>query len=473
MDVNECKIVKRNGSQVDYDRDKIERAIGLAMGETDESLEWGKYEEMIAYIEGKIVDGMTVEGVSDVVQRAMMKFDLCESAERYISHRIERNTSRSLGDKDLNSRYFSKDFLKKYMYTKEPFDPLGGFVKARTYARWNEKKGRRETWFETVKRAVEFNLSLAKHTKEEAELLFHNVFYLKQNLSGRMTWLGGTPTSHSNALGLFNCAFDIVDSFDTFVEGFTVLMLGAGLGVRITKEDVSKIPKVRAKTEMINKVFEPVNKRDRKEYTSLVEHSKNLVEIVIADSRGGWTTALGMYFDLMYSTKYKEVDTILINYDNIRLKDERIKGFGGKSSGHESVMTMFTSIHDILSKSNEDLYALTTLDALDIICHIALNVVSGNVRRSSLMVLCDEDDHDIINAKANMYTKVNGEWVINKKLIQRQMSNNTIIYKKKPSREVFSNNFKKLRTTGEPATLNLEQALKRNPNAKGLNPLTL
>src|SRR5690606_33647638 len=104
----------------------------------------------------------------------------------------------------------------------------------------------------------------------------------KQNLSGRMTWLGGTKTAHSNALGLFNCAFDIIDSFDTFVEGFTVLMLGAGLGVRILKEDVAKIPEVRVGVDLINKMYSPVPKNDRKEYTSLIEHNKSTVEIAIA-----------------------------------------------------------------------------------------------------------------------------------------------------------------------------------------------
>jgi len=249
-------------------------------------------------------------------------------------------------------------------------------------------------------------------------------------------------------------------------------MLGAGLGVRITKDDVVKIPKVRNNIEIINKDYDPILKGKRKEYTSLVERSKNLVEIEIGDSRGGWTTALDMYFKLIYSVQYKDVNTIVFNFNNIRERGERIKGFGGKSSGHETLMQMFEKIHEITQQGDGEHYKLKTIDAMDIMCHIALNVVSGNVRRSSLMVLCEEDDYDIINAKSNLYVNNNGVWELNKKLEHRQMSNNTIIYKDKPTQYKFHENFTKLRYTGEPATLNLEQALKRNPNAKGLNPLT-
>lgn len=470
------KVKKRTGEMVNYDGNRIKLAIAKSMedsvGEIDETI-CEEIEEIIAsmiYSEGEQV--WSVDDISDQVEEELMQFGLHKVAKAYILFRSKRDEERESGDKDLQSEYFSKNFLKKYKNSKEPFEPLGGFVKARTYARWLPEKGRRETWYETVKRAVEFNLSLAKHSKDEAEQLFHNVFYLKQNLSGRMTWLGGTQTAHSNALGLFNCAFDVIDSFDTFVEGFTVLMLGAGLGVRITKDDVVKIPKVRNNIEIINKDYDPILKGKRKEYTSLVERSKNLVEIEIGDSRGGWTTALDMYFKLMYSVQYKDINTIVFNFNNIRERGERIKGFGGKSSGHETLMQMFEKIHEITQQGDGGYYKLKTIDAMDIMCHIALNVVSGNVRRSSLMVLCEEDDYDIINAKSNLYVNNNGVWELNKKLEHRQMSNNTIIYKDKPTQHKFHENFTKLRYTGEPATLNLEQALKRNPNAKGLNPLT-
>lgn len=468
------QIVKRTGEPTEYSGDKIKNAIRKAMAEGEgvnevvvNDIEW----EIKKEIGNEFHQGLfTVEMISDMCEDKLLRKGFVKAGKRYILYRHERKNERESGDKKLKSKYFSSEFLKKYRYAKEPFEPLGAFVKARTYARWLPEESKRETWYETVKRAVEFNLSLAPYSQEEAEGLFDNVFNLRQNLSGRMTWLGGTPTSHSNALGLFNCAFKVIDTYESFSEAYTVLMLGAGLGVRVTKDDLSALLPIRQGVEIFHKDYDEKPRKERQEYTTLVEHEKSIVEIVVGDSRGGFSDALKMYFDILYKVQYKEIQTIIFNYDNVRPIGLRIHGFGGKSSGFKPLLKMFDKIHKITQNKEHGKSFLKTIDVFDIICIIAENVVSGNVRRSSIMTLCDEDDTDIINAKNNLYTQVNGNWIINEELLHRQMSNNTIIYKKKPSRERLSENFKKLRKSGEPATLNLEQALLRNPNAKGLNP---
>jgi ribonucleoside-diphosphate reductase alpha chain/ribonucleoside-triphosphate reductase len=246
-------------------------------------------------------------------------------------------------------------------------------------------------------------------------------------------------------------------------------MLGAGLGVRVLEEDVEKIPAVRTGIRLISKKYVPTQSA-RKEYTSLIEYSKSDVEIVVGDSRGGWTEALDIYFNLLWNTKYRDVKTIILNFDNVRPKGRKIKGFGGTSSGYEPLSSMFESIHNVLQNNDSPTYKIKTIDALDIICLIALNVVSGNVRRSSIMILCAPDDKDIIDAKTNLYKQVNGEWVIDKSILHRQMSNNTVLYKDKPSRELWADQFSKIIYSAEPAFANLAEMIKRNPNAKGLNP---
>ena len=57
------------------------------------------------------------------------------------------------------------------------------------------------------------------------------------------------------------------------------------------------------------------------------------------------------------------------------------------------------------------------------------------VRRTSEIALMDVDDEEIINAKSELYQYVNGSWSVNKEILHRQMSNNSIYFKKKPSRE--------------------------------------
>ena len=76
---------------------------------------------------------------------------------------------------------------------------LGNFVYYRTYSRWIPEKKRREYWWETCARAVDFNCNLhPSTTRKEAEMLFDNMFNLKQFLSGRTLWSGGSETSYTH-----------------------------------------------------------------------------------------------------------------------------------------------------------------------------------------------------------------------------------------------------------------------------------
>lgn len=113
-------VIKRNGSKVEYDKVKIERVIGLSLGETSESINFTKYDEMIDEIDSKVVDGMTVEDVQDIVQRAMMKFELYETAEGFIKYRNERTEKR-------NAKWVLNDLqndilTQKYMDGDETFE---------------------------------------------------------------------------------------------------------------------------------------------------------------------------------------------------------------------------------------------------------------------------------------------------------------------------------------------------------------
>ena len=62
-------------------------------------------------------------------------------------------------------------------------------------------------------------------------------------------------------------------------------------------------------------------------------------------------------------------------------------------------------------------------------------MVSGGVRRTSEIGLIDADDETCIQAKSHLYRQVGGRWEIDKSIAHRQMSNNSIYYRKKPTRE--------------------------------------
>ena len=95
---------------------------------------------------------------------------------------------------------------------------------------------------------------------------------------------------------------------------------------------------------------------------------------------------------------------------------------------------------------------------------------SGGVRRTSEIGLIDAEDETCIQAKGHLYRQVNGRWEIDKKISHRQMSNNSIYYRKKPSREKLHWHLQQMRYSGEPGWINEEAGAKRRPNFNGCNP---
>ena len=69
-----------------------------------------------------------------------------------------------------------------------------------------------------------------------------------------------------------------------------------------------------------------------------------------------------------------------------------------------------------------------------------------------------------------LYRQVDGRWEIDKTIAHRQMSNNSIFYRKKPTREQLHWHLKQMRYSGEPGWINEEAGLQRRPNFKGCNP---
>lgn len=268
-----------------------------------------------------------------------------------------------------------------------------------------------------------------------------------------------------------------MDEVKKFGELIFVLTLGTGAGISVERKYVEKLPKVNSKIEVIHKNYLPVPKRERKEHTELLQKSSNVLEIVVGDSKFGWSKAVDMYFEVITSKQYSDIEFVLINYDSVRPAGERLKTFGGFASGHKALSVMFEKINKIVKdkaeKTGEIWNKLKTIDCLDICTIIAENVVSGGTRRSAEIMFCDPDDDEVINAKGNIYYQDDrGDWVTNKEIEHRTLSNNTVFYHEKPTREELHNHFEKMRFSGEPAIGNFAEMLRRRADVQGGNPLT-
>lgn len=373
------KVIKRNGREVEYDGSKIVLAVQNAMmdiGALSEEVSNKVENDIMEIIVGSDED-WTVEEISDEVERQLMLNGQCDVAKAYILYRDRQKANKN--NSDFEYKYLSKEFLSKYKHLKTPMTELGSFVYYRTYSRYIDKLNRREYWWETVARVVDYNMSLVKNKSDnlaiqEAEKLYDNMFNLRQFPSGRTLFTGGSKASKSYGMSNYNCTFTIIDNIRAYKDMFYLLMVGAGVGFRVLKKDVAKLPSFRNDLKIIHETYVAKKPKARQEYTSII-FTGNVAEIFISDSKEGWIDALYKILELYTDKQFSKVENIIINYNNIRPKGERLKTFGGHSSGYQSMLRMLTKITDLLNNKTDN--RLKPIEAMDIANIIGENVVSG------------------------------------------------------------------------------------------------
>lgn len=301
-------IEKRSGEKVNFDKNKIVEALSKAFNDT----EVGNDKKLVADIANKIEQNMLcmahtikVETIQDMCEEYLMSSDRKDVARVFILYREERARLRGRKNDEYDKYdYLSSNFLSSYKHKEEPFpSELGKFVYYRTYSRPVLEENRRERWWETVARVVDFNIGLQvssmqksgirvsdlelQKLREEAEKMYKMMYDLKLFPSGRTMWVGGTPSSYLYPLSNFNCSFLTIDSLKKFSEIFFVLMLGTGVGLSVERKYTNKLPKINSKIEVIHKDYTEIPKGRRKEYTEMRLKNPNMIELVIGDSKFG------------------------------------------------------------------------------------------------------------------------------------------------------------------------------------------
>ena len=120
---------------------------------------------------------------------------------------------------------------------QDPFqNELSKFVYYRTYSRWDDSKMRRESWDETVERAVSFLKKISKNKlkKSDYELIHQYILEMKVMPSMRLLWTAGKPAEINN-VAIYNCSTVPIDSLHSFAEVYFLLMSGTGVGVDVSK----------------------------------------------------------------------------------------------------------------------------------------------------------------------------------------------------------------------------------------------
>jgi len=399
-------IRKRSGEVVPFDLDVIVQAILKAFtvsaeGGEKEAKEVAqsvfkslvKVRDEILSKNKKAVFLPTVEMVQDLVEKELMSNNFPETAKKYILYRSRRSELRKAFGPVPEATKKLMDDSSKYFSS-----PYSEFIFYRSYSRWNDAEGRRETWVEAVDRYFSFmkeNLS-DKLKESEYQEIKNAVLNMQIVPSMRLMWGAGSAARKSNAVA-YNCSFIAPTTPRDISEIMFLSMSGCGVGYSVESETAQQFPIVKRQIGQKLKTF------------------------VVDDSREGWCEALTHGLETWWNGRDVEFD-----FSKVRPQGARLSTMGGRASGPAPLVELLAfSKAKILRRQGK---RLTNLDIHDIICKVGEMVVAGGVRRTALISLSDLDDEQIRHAK-------DGQFYVNEP--QRSLANNSAVYLQKPTATEF------------------------------------
>ena len=383
-------ITKRDGRVMAFDAKHIENAIAKCFAAID-----SKPYRPVSEITEQVINVMmakeeqpTVEGVQDIVEMVLQSAGEYEAAKAYILYRAERAKERQHRPVPSEVRtafeesdaYFPTQLQKFQFYDK--------------YSRFNYDLGRRETWVETVNRAVAFlrELSKDKLPNSDYERLREGILNMKAAPSMRLLAMAG-PAARRNNMAIYNCSYLPVDSTDAFVEALIISMSGCGVGYSVESQYIEKFPRVQ-----------------RQMGNAPIEH-------VVDDSSEGWAEAVRLGLNTWFAG-----GDVRFDFSEVRPAGAPLFTKGGRASGPEPLKQMLAFARQrILARQGS---FLRSLDAHDIMCAVGNAAVSGGVRRTAMIALFDFDDEEMLHCKS-------GDNILGNE--QRWNANNSAVW---PEREL-------------------------------------
>ena len=372
-------IIKRDGREVAFDPMRIERAISrcfAALGRTPYT--------PIPELAVRVVNIMSarrgqpsVEIVQDAVELTLQAAGEFEAAKAYILYRAEhakQRQERPIPD-DVRDAFGEAD-----QYFPTPIQKFQFFDK---YSRFDYDKGRRETWIETVDRAVSFLHELVSTNAgidlggETYEHLRRMILEMRSMPSMRLLAMAGAPARRDNT-SIYNCSYLPVESIDSFAEALLISMAGCGVGFSVESRYVDNFPRVQ-----------------RQRAGALLQHT-------VEDSAQGWATAVRLGLQAWF-----EGGDVDFDFSYIRAAGAPLRTKGGRASGPAPLRSMLEFARSrILARQGMH---LRSIDAHDIMCMVGNAAVSGGVRRTAMISLFDYDDLEMRLCKSGDFEHDNSQ----------------------------------------------------------------
>jgi len=428
-------IVKRDGRVVPFDPERIENAINKCFTSLGAKPGVSAVEltTQVVNIVSVRFSRPTVEQVQDTVETVLQAAGEYEAAKHYILYRAEHAKMREKrpipDDVRLafaeSDAYFPTQLQKFQFYDK--------------YSRFNYDLGRRETWIETVDRAVDYlrELSHAALPAATYDRLRRAMLEMRAMTSMRLLAMAG-PAARRNNITIYNCSYQPVDSIDSFVEAMIISMSGCGVGYSVESQYVENFPRIKRQSG----------------------HAPALH--VVADSAEGWADALRLGLHTWF-----DGGDVKFDLAQLRSAGAPLRTKGGRASGPEPFRAMldFARARILARQGN----FLRPIDAHDIMCAVGNAAVSGGVRRTAMISLFDYDDLEMRHAKDGDFERDNS---------QRWNANNSVVWPERglTQMELMAQMLEMVEGgRGEPGIFNRQSAIATKPERRkavdfGTNP---
>jgi ribonucleoside-diphosphate reductase alpha chain len=338
-------VIKRDGRKVQWDQARIERAAVAAGVPIEHATAMALTIRHNA--DASLETELSVETISDRLEALMMDRGFTDEARKFILFRDQRKRQR----RDLPAPVEGE---------------LSRYIQAAKYAR--ERNGRYETYPEALERVITMHENRINKFPEQAR---RDLEAMRVLPSMRSLQFGGKAIEFVNER-MFNCCYTHLNRWWMPAESLWMLLCGAGVGYSIQRCHVDQIP---ATVARINR--------------------KRVLHHTVEDSIRGWRTALEVLLESYFVTGcYVEFD-----YHLIRPEGSELVTSGGLAPGHLPLRDMLEAVRGMIPLGRH----LRPFEWHCIMTRMADAVLSGGIRRSSLIALFSKEDDE-------MWTCKTGEW---------------------------------------------------------------
>ena len=440
-------VVKRDGTTVPWDAEKITRAIALAFYEVRHDGAANPYRDAPTVQFGLDLD--TFRQAGHIAGRVARMLELYYRAGRHpMIEQIQDNIEQAIaaeGEWEVARSYVVyREHKAAHRLTHYAENGLSDYIACAKYARYRRDLGRRETFGEAARRVLGMHLQhfqdkltvrlappgadsparpgdrrllemwLANGTLSDAMHRAFGAVGQKRVLpSMRSLQFGGEAILRNHAR-LFNCSFSPVDRLEFFREYLFLLLAGTGCGFSVQKHHTDRLPALPVRGE---------------------EMELPVTHHTVADTIEGWADALHLLL-----RSHCEGFKVEFNFSQVRPRGSALQTSGGKAPGHLPLKQALLDIETVLAGASGR--SLRPIEVYDICMFAARSVLSGGIRRSATICLFSPDDAEMMSAKT-------GNWF--EKNPQRSASNNSAVLSRALSDDtLFRRLFAAQKEFGEP-----------------------